>query len=362
LKPFLKTSFLLALIVLCLNALAGKLDPTHCGNAPVSWAPQFPLPRVVTGRVAFYAAAYRNNQDTPFATLALNDPTEVFPTASLFKPFVVRAALQAVDAGRFKLETQFRTTAENRSIESYPKGTNSLLELAKRAIARSDNTASDILHLAVGPGKLARDVNAKSACTEILLTTKAWWAAQGRLSSSVLGSDVLTGARAYAELSFEDRLEMASSLILASKKVSGPAVEAAIDTYFHGLTYTPELELMLQNTTTAQAFTELFAGELRSRDLKDSTRDIFRSIMTKGCCIAKNSSLQSVYRAAKAGSGWRILNLAGYAELSSGITLAYTYLNDQSETLDSEDMEKQIKPVNAWIDQVLLGLVAQRKP
>jgi beta-lactamase class A len=91
--------------------------------------------------------------------------------------------------------------------------------------------------------------------------------------------------------------------------------------------------------------------------LQDGTREIFRSIMTKGCCITKNSILQSAYRAAKAGSGWRILNLAGYAELSSGITLTYTYLNDQSETLDSEDIEKQIKPVNAWIDQVLLELL-----
>jgi beta-lactamase class A len=79
--------------------------------------------------------------------------------------------------------------------------------------------------------------------------------------------------------------------------------------------------------------------------------------MRTGCCIAKNSALRSEYRAAKAGSGWRILNLTGYAELSGGITLAYTYLNDQSATLDSEDIEKQIKPVNAWIDQVLLGLL-----
>jgi beta-lactamase class A len=357
LKFFLTTFCVLAATVLGFSVPAGKLEPIHCGNAPVSQAPQLPLPRVVTGRITFYAAAYRNNQDTPFITVALNDPTEVFPTASLFKPFVVRAALQAVDVGRFKLETPFKATPENRSIESYPKGTNSLLELAKRAIARSDNTASDILQLAVGPAQLAREVNAKSACTTILLTTKAWWAAQGGLSSSVLGSDVFLGARGYAERSFEDRLEVAGRLIAASKKVSGPAVEAAIDTYFHGPTYTPDLELMLQNTTTAQAFTELFASELRSRDLKDSTRDLFRSIMRTGCCIAKNSLLRSMYRAAKAGSGWRILNLTGYVELSSGITLAYTYLNDQSDTLDSEDIEKQIKPVNAWIDQALLELL-----
>jgi beta-lactamase class A len=264
LKSLLKTFCVLVLIVLCLNALAGRLEPLHCGNSPVSQAPQLPLPSVVTGRVTFYAAAYRNNQDTPFATLALNNPTEVFPTASLFKPFVVRAALQAVDAGKFKLETRFITTPENRSIESFPKGSNSLLELARRAIARSDNTASDILQLAVGPEQLARGVNAKSACTEILLTTKAWWAAQGGLSGNVLGPDVFLGARDYAARSFEDRLEVAGRLIAASQKVSGPAVEAAIDKYFHGPTYTPDLELMLQNTTTAQAFTELFASEMRS--------------------------------------------------------------------------------------------------
>jgi beta-lactamase class A len=357
LKSLVKALIFSVLIVLCFSVLAGNLEPIHCGNALVSRAPQLPLPSVVTGRVTFYAMAFQNNETLPFATVALGDPTEVFPTASLFKPFVVRAALQAVDAGKFKLETRFMTTFENRSIESYPKGSNSLLELAKRAIARSDNTASDILHLAVGPEKLARAVNAKSACTEVLLTTKAWWAAQGGLSGNVLGPDVFLGARGYAERPFEDRIEMASRLIAASKKVSGPAVEAAIDKYFHGATYTPDLELMLQNTTTAQAFTELFVAEMRSRDLKDSTQALFRSIMRTGCCIAKNSVLRSVYRAAKAGSGWRILNLTGYVELSSGITLAYTYLNDQSETLDSEDIEKQIKPVNAWIDQVLLELL-----
>jgi beta-lactamase class A len=359
LKSLLKPLIFSALIISCFGSLAGKLEPIHCGNAPVSLVPHLPLPRVVTGRVTFYAMAFRNGQEMPFVTLALNDPTEVFPTASLFKPFVVRAALQAVDAGKFKLETRFTTTAENRSIESYPKGSNSLLELAKGAIARSDNTASDILHLAVGPEKLARDVNEKSACTEVLLTTKAWWAAQGGLSGNVLGLDVFLGARAYSELPFEDRIGIASRLIAASQKVSGPTVEVAIDKYFHGPTYTPDLELMLQNTTTAQAFTELFASEFQSRDLKNSTRDLFRSIMRMGCCIAKNSALRSVYRAAKAGTGWRILNLTGYAELSSGITLAYTYLNDQSETLDSNDIEKQIKPVNAWIDQVLLELLAR---
>jgi beta-lactamase class A len=357
LKFLLKTFCVLVAMLLGLSVPAGNLEPIHCGVAPVSQPPALPLPRVVTGRVTFYAMAFRNGQDVPFVTLALNDPTEVFPTASLFKPFVVRAALQAVDAGKFKLETAFNTTPANRSIESYPKGSNSLLGLAKRAIARSDNTASDILQLAVGPEQLARAVNAKSACTEVLLTTKAWWAAQGGLSKSVLGPDVFLGAREYAARSFEDRLEVAGRLIAASQKVSGPAVEAAIDKYFHGPTYTPELELMLQNTTTAQAFTELFATELRSRDLQDGTRAIFRSIMRTGCCIAKNSALRSEYRAAKAGSGWRILNLAGYAELSGGIALAYTYLNDQSQTLDSEDTEKQIKPVNAWIDQVLLELL-----
>ena len=62
--------------------------------------------------------------------------------------------------------------------------------------------------------------------------------------------------------------------------------------------------------------------------------------MSTGCCYAKKSLVTSTYRAAKAGSGWRILTLTGYLELSNKESIAYAYFNDESETFESEVIEK----------------------
>ena len=338
---------------------AVSVEPTSCGQDVTAPAPRALLPEVVTGRVGFYAAAYRKG--VKVSSLALGDPTAVFPTASIFKTLVVHAALRAVDAGTLKLEQLFTTTPANRSIESYPRGTHRLRDLMERAIRDSDNTASDILHLTVGPKNLAREIRAKSPCTTVLLTTKAWWTAQAGLASQVLGSDARSGARSYAEQAFDRRLEMAALLIAAARQVTAPSVEDALDAYFHGPSYTPDLELWVQNTTTAAAYTDLIANVLPAIDLKPRTRRIFREIMHQGCCIPKDTPIRPAYRAAKAGSGWRILTLTGYLEMPDGLTLAYTYLNDCSDTLDAEEMEKQIRPMNAWIDRVLLELVERAK-
>ncbi len=330
-----------------------------CGSTPETSTPLLKLPAVVSGRVAFYAAAYRNGVLIPNTAVAVGDPSAVYPMESMHKTFVVHAAMRAVDAGTLRLEQKFKTTSANQSIETYPKGSNSLIELAKRAIAKSDNTASDILHTAVGTASLARDIKSISPCTTILLTSKAYWAAQGGLSSGVLGKDLQAGAQRYATLPFEQRLLVASRLNAAAQKVKASAVERAIDRYFHSASYTPVLELWLQNTTTARAFTDLLVNVILANDLKPQTRKVFRQIMISGCCFSKNSPLHSVYRAAKAGSGWRMLMLSGYAELPQGLRLAYTYLNDQSNGLDAEVMEKQIRPINIWIDKLLIRLKVQ---
>jgi hypothetical protein len=352
-----------ALLALGLTTLgvswAVSVQPVHCGQDVAVPVPQAVLPEIVTGRVGFYAAAYRKG--IRVSSVALGDPTAVFPTASIFKTLVVHAVMRAVDAGKLRLEQPFTTTAANRSIEAYPRGTHSLRELIERAIRDSDNTASDILHLTVGPKALAREIKAKSPCTTVLLTTKAWWAAQAGLASDILGSDLLSGARAYAEQPFDQRLETAVLLNAAARQVTAPAVEDALDAYFHGPDYTPDLELWLQNTTTAAAYTDLIVGVLPALDLRSRTRKLFRTIMREGCCIPKDMPIRAVYRAAKAGSGWRILTLTGYLELPDGLTLAYTYLNDCSDTLDAEEMEQQIRPINAWIDQVLLELIERSK-
>lgn len=82
---------------------------------------------MVSGRVAFYAAAYRNGVLIPKSAVAIADPDSVFPMESLHQTFVVHAAM--------------------------------------RAIAKSVNKSSDILHTAVGTVSLARKINSISPCT-----------------------------------------------------------------------------------------------------------------------------------------------------------------------------------------------------
>lgn len=323
--------------------------------AAVQPLPATPVPAVVTGRVAFHAFLATPGKGVQ-RSISLGDVDAVFPLASAFKPLVVRGILRDVDAGRLKLTKKLATTEANRSIESYPKGSNNVRELARRAIALSDNTASDILHLAYGPERLAREVRAKWPCTAILNTTKAWWAAQAGLLGTALGPDTLGALRTAAAAPFDERLRTAARLIAASQQVRAPALEQTLDDYFHGPTYTPELELYVQPTSTAREFTQVSLQAYSATDLKPATRAAFRSMMQTGCCRPKTPSLATTYWGAKAGSGWRILTLTGAVDLPDGRSLAYTYLNDQSTVTDAEDMELQIRPVVTWIETQLITL------
>ncbi|TDE84835.1 serine hydrolase [Deinococcus sp. S9] len=324
--------------------------------AVLSTPTRLPLPPGVTGRVSFFAAEYDPKTLRPLQAFTLGNPDDLHPLASIFKPLVVQGVLQDVDAGKFRLNSTFTTTAATRSIEDYPAGRNSLQVLAKRAISLSDNTASDILHLAYGPERLARAVRQQSPCTSVLLTTKAWWAAQAGLIPDVMTADTAAGSRLYGAQPFEQRLLTAGTLIAASQKLTGPDVERALDAYFHGPTYAADMEVNLQNTSTARAYTDLMARTLSGSALKPATRKVFRDILATGCCRPRTPKLNARYWAAKAGSGWGILTLTGYVETGDGRVLAYTYLNDGSTTTDAEEMEKQIRPVVLWIEQNLLAL------
>ena len=314
-----------------------------------------PLPSVVTGRVAFHAVVETPGKGVQ-RSLSLGDVDAVFPLASSFKPLVVRGIFRDVDAGRLKLTTKLATTEANRSIERYPKGSNDVRELARRTIALSDNTASDILHLAYGPDRLAREVRAKWPCTAVLNTTKAWWAAQAGLLGTALGPDTLGALRAAASGPFDERLRTAARLITASQRVPAPVLERTLDDYFHGPAYTSELELYVQPTSTAREFAHLSLQVYSGSGLKAATRAVFRGMMQTGCCRPKTPRLTTTYWGAKAGSGWRILTLSGVVDLPDGRSLAYTYLNDQSAVTDAEDMELQIRPVVTWIETQLITL------
>lgn len=338
--------------------------PLTCSEAPdpaltagFSSTPSRPLPAGVTGRVDFYAAVY-DRAGRPLRDVRLGDVDALHPLASAFKPLVVQAALQDVDAGRLTLGTLLETTAGRRSIEAYPAGKNSVETLGKRALVRSDNTASDLLHLAAGTERVARAVHTASPCTSVLHTTKALWAAQAGLLRDVFVPE--RDAAGYAAAPFEARLPIALKLNRRAQDLTGPVVEAALDVYFHGSTYDPALELAVQNTSTPRAYAGLLAHTLPGAALKPATRRLFRAWLSESCCKPKAPTLKVNFWGAKAGSGWRILTLTGAAELPNGQTLAYAYLNDGSDTLDAEDMERQIPAVVRWIDGTLADLARSR--
>lgn len=339
----------------------GYLTPGTCGAAaPTPTLTASALPPVVSGRVSFYAAIY-DAAGRPVRAVTHGNVNDLHPLASAFKPLVVQAMFREIDAGRYTLSTRFTTTPANRSIEAYPAGTNSLHELARRTVYNSDNTASDILQLAYGPGRLARETRRASPCTSVMLTTKGWWSAQSGLIPEVVPVDPLTlntlpTAAAYARQPLEERILTANRIIKASQTVAGPKLEKDLDTYFFGPSYTPELEFYLQNMSTASAYTDLMARTLSGVNLRPATKKAFRDLMATGCCRPKKPVLKAKYWAAKAGSGWRLLTLTGYLELPDGQVMAYTYLNDQSDARHSGTIEKQIRPLVLWIEQNLLTL------
>ena len=220
---FLKASLTLALFGL--SGLAGaavaqpnaELAVRTCGTAPLALPVSVPLPAVVTGRVAFYIAEY-DKTGRVLQAQSLGDINAVHPTASIYKGLLLEAVMREVDAGRMSLKQTFKTTDANRSIEVYPAGSNTMQVLAERAIRQSDNTAADILHLTYGPEKLARFIQERSPCTQVMLTTKGMWAFQSGLIPQVSG-DVVEGSRAFAALPFAERVKQATLINQAAQGV-----------------------------------------------------------------------------------------------------------------------------------------------
>ena len=332
------------------SAAQSLVSSDVCGELLPAQTSTLPLPKSVTGRVGFFADYYKKGESSPSQSIAYGTVNTFFPTISMYKSLVVFDALQKVDQKRLALNQKFVTTPQNQSIEKFPSGSNSLSYLLQRTIQRSDNTASDIVHLAVGLKALAYSVKSSRPCTNLLITSKAWWGTQGGLFPQVIGKDLAKGSKNYYDLPFEARVETAGKLVAASMKVTGKQVELSLDRYFHGPNYTAKIEFWLQNITTPQAYTRLFYGLFANSTLSPKSQTIFRDLMKLGCCYQIGGPLPVTYRAAKIGSGWRMLTLSGYTELKNGDKIAYTYMNDQSNTKDSNAMDKQIRVVNQWID------------
>ncbi|MFB9995300.1 serine hydrolase [Deinococcus oregonensis] len=337
-----------------------ELTPLTCTAgttaAPVQLAPTSALPAGVSGRVAFSAILFGTDGQA-LQEMTLGNVNELHPLASAFKPLVVEAVLRDIDTGKLKLNTLLETTPGRRSIESYPAGKNSIATLARRALVPSDNTASDLLHLTAGVTRVAQEVHDRSPCTSVLHTTKAIWALQSGLLPEVL-PDPVRDAPTYAALPFRTRLDLARLAVLGSQRLTGPEVEAALDVYFKGPTYSPAMELGVQNTSTARAFARLQAQMLPGATLKPATRALFRSWLSdkESCCRPKNPTFKPAFWGVKSGSGWRMLTMSGAATLKDGRTVGYALLIDQADPQVAEQTERWLRPLAVWIDAQLLRL------
>jgi beta-lactamase class A len=344
------------------TASSPSVPPMTCTcGVPVSAPPPpLPLPPIVTGKVAFYAAIYDSTTLRAIKAYALGPTNEVLPLASAYKTAVLWATLRDIDNGKLKLTTPLTTTEANRSIEFYSAGTNSVLKLARAALQESENTASDILHRTVGTERLAKLIHRLSPCTQVLLTNKALWGAQAGLFPDLIPSTnpttMLSAARTYQQLPFLDRISFANKLNTRSLEITGPKVEKLLDIYFKGPNYHPELDTAFHNVSTARALTDLTITFHRKSGLSPQMQQVMRGILSKGCCLLKNAPFKYTYWGAKAGSGWRLLTLTGYVELPNSKIMAYTYLNHESNTYESEVIERQIWPVVRWISAVLAQL------
>jgi len=316
-------------------------DPALC------WKPEGSLERIsaaqppsaLSGRVGLVIAQL--GATGGWERILARDENRVFPLASAFKQLVAFQALEQVHKGAWKLSDTLETTAANRSIEGYSRGKNTLETLLGRMMTDSENTAADLVYLRLGIGQPQAYVDALKLCsTRILLTTKAFWTAEaGRGGPDFTQPNPLEAARRFHFSRGDERLALAQSLKDASFKLSGPQLEAALEGYFQGPAYNPDLDLFTQNVSTPLEFARLLSTLYPSSSL-GTQNSLFRKLAASSCCRPPVANLR--YWGGKAGSGWRMLTLSGYLERTDGSRLVYALFNFGSNLDHAEKLEAQI--------------------
>lgn len=330
-----------------------------CAGSPPLTRPAGAPPAGITGRLGFYAAEYDPRTLAPLRAVA-QDEGSLYPLASAYKTTVLHSLLRGVDDGRFRLGDQQTTTEAARSIERYSAGTNSLLTLARRMIRNSENTAADLLALRVGLTRIQGDLGSLGVTqTHIGLTTKGWWSVQAGLVPALFPEGSLyKSTQAYAQLAPSARMNVTRQILEAVKGVRAEVLETRLDRYFHGPEYDPAIELFVQNTSTPQEYACLNTVLFRS-GLSPASGRTFRELMSQSLDPRPFPAPAFRYWGGKPGSGWRLLTLTGYLETREGRVVAYAYFNDRSNTLDAEDMERQIPAANLYIRQQVAALLAR---
>lgn len=319
-------------------------QPSNCATLPQTTriAPP-PIPKIITGRVGLYVALYPKGSSTtePSKVISLN-PTLQFPLASNFKQSVLLEVLRQADQGTLKLTEKFNITRANQSLGWYPYDGSPVMELARRMIQFSDNTATDTLFRRIGLGSLQPLADSLGLCqTRLQLPTKAWWTAQAGFGGPDFPKYALVSAsRAFAQAPFEKRLEIAERLDAAAQRVGPDTLTRAVEVYFGGRNGGPdtmaEIDRNLQNASTPYEWARFIQHEFLENDLSPANRQRFRETMALGSgrYLLK---VPFAYYGGKSGNTARLLTHSGYLETRSGDRLIYVYMNDTSLNLATRE-------------------------
>lgn len=320
-------------------------------DMPGAGVPELPYqpPTFASGPVGFYLAQIDPRTGTPLRVIT-HDPDSLYPLASTFKQVIAWAAYRDINAGTLTLNTRLSVTEANRSIETYQPGTRTVQNLITQAITRSENTASDVLHLHLTPERVQALVDAHGTChTRVNMTTKAWWAAQAGLLPGVYGPHLPTGAQQAFTTPPEQQAATAAQAVTQAQTLNADTLLNALDRYFYSPAYHPQTEVHLQNRSTPREWAALITRQYLDPTLTPTNRSALRRTLAQGCC--RTNDLSVTYWGSKAGSGWRNLTMSGLLTLNTGQTFVYAYFNTGSDLMDSALIERQLPSVAQYILQ-----------
>ncbi len=339
-----------------------EVNPVEaCATPPESLEVAAPTqPKIFTGRVGLYVARFPkgSSEFVPDRVIQVN-PEWQFPLASNFKTAVMLEVMRELQAGNVKPNEKFMVTRANQSLGDFPFDNTPVLELGRRMIEWSDNTATDILFRRVGLEKLQPLADRLRLCnTRLQLPTKTWWVAQAGFGGPDFPKYALRNAsRTFAEADFATRLEMAKRLDSYAQKVAPDRLNAAVETYFAGRNggreAMGEIDRNLQNASTPHEWARFLFAAFAQNNLEPRWNQQFREIMShgKGRYYLK---VPLTYYGGKSGNTARVLTYSGYLETKSGDCLIYAYMNDSSEEIATRDQTPQ---AFFWINAALRTLM-----
>jgi beta-lactamase class A len=339
-----------------------EVNPVEaCAPPPESLQVAAPTqPKIFTGRVGLYVARFPkgSSEFAPDKVIQVN-PEFQFPLASNFKTAVMLEVMRELQAGNLKTNEKFVVTQANQSLGDFPFDNTSVLELGRRMIEWSDNTATDILFRRVGLEKLQPLADRLKLCnTRLQLPTKTWWVAQAGFGGPDFPKYALRNAsRNFAGADVATRLEMAKRLDSYAQKVAPDRLNAAVETYFAGRNggreAMGEIDRNLQNASTPHEWARFLFSAFVNNNLEPKWNQKFREIMYHG----KGRYLLKVpitYFGGKSGNTARVLTYSGYLETKSGDRLIYAFMNDSSEEIATRDQTPQ---AFFWINAALRKLM-----